>query len=153
MTNFDIMKKIVPLLLKGEEIECIPQKSKLNFIFHVCVYVFFSILLLWYAYNSMFDFNADVLFGLIMFSSALLFMFISSVITYMTNLMVITNQRLICFRYGQATIFKKEDIKSIGHSYQLDRYCIQHILIKAKDADEYTLEYYDSKVICEKLGL
>ena len=153
MIKFDIMKKIVPLLLSGEEIECIPPKNKISFIFQVCVYIFFSILLLWYAYNSIFNFNADVLFGLIMFSSVLLFMFISSVITYMTNLMVITNQRIICFRYGRATIFQREDIKSIGHSYMLDRYCIQHVLIKAKNADEYTIEYYDSKTVSRHLAL
>lgn len=152
MNNFDVMKKIIPLLRKDEEIVSIPPKGKLNFIFHIFIFIFLFIILAWYSYGFVFDFSIDMLFMPFMCLCALLFMSISSIIAFLTNLMVITNQRLICFRYGQMKSFERDNIEKITHSYMEDRYCIQNVLIKTKDSVLYTIEYYDSKTICEILG-
>lgn len=153
MKSVNDLKKVVSILKKDEEVVCIPKKCKFNFIFHMSVFLLFFILWFIFLINVAVTLPLDEFCLFLMFSSILPFVVISSIITYLTNLIVVTNQRLICFRYGKATCFERDEIIKISSHFMLNRMCVRNLVIKAKNTPAYDIEYYDVKTVCEKLAL
>ena len=153
MKNVNDLKKVVSILRKNEEVVCVPEKCKFNFIFHMSVFLLFFIWWLLFLINVAVNLPLDEFYLFLMFSAILPFVVISSIITYLTNLIVITNQRLICFRYGKVTCFERDEITKISSHFMLNRMCVRNLVIRAKNAPVYDIEYYDVKNVCEELGL
>ena len=151
MKNVKILKKVVPLLREKEEITYIVEKSKWELIFRLCVLVLFAILWILFLIDVAINFPLDELMLFLMFSLILPYCAISSIVAYITNAVVITNQRLFCIRYGKVTCFEKEDIDSITR--KTSRTFLSYVRIKAKKFIIYDIEYFSCDEIKEKLSI
>ncbi|MBQ8886542.1 MAG: hypothetical protein IJY61_02445 [Candidatus Gastranaerophilales bacterium] len=153
MKNVEILKKVVPLLRENEEVVYIPEKCKGNFAFHLFFLIFLLIVIEMFFYQNLENSSKDTIMLLLVCLLMFLSMIIVCVVTFKSNFIVITNQRVICSRYFKITIFERDNIQKIHYSYQNDKHCISNVLIEIKDSAPYIIEYFDYKKIKEQLGL
>ena len=74
-------------------------------------------------------------------------------IAYMYSGIVITNQRVICINFGKVDCIEKEDIVFISNRLKESGKETYAVYIMTKDNKWYAVDFYDYKVIKEKLGL
>ena len=115
MNNERLLKKLIPLLRKNEELLDIPKKCKWNFVFHFVVQLAFALFAL---VRMMPDYMSDPSYPLIcvVFLITILIMCISF-ISFFFDYIVITNQRLIVLYMTKVVSIKFEKIKAIACEY------------------------------------
>lgn len=158
MKNVDLLKKVAPLLRENEEVVCIPPKCRSQFIhiislFLFCVFIVSPILMYVRTLNGQ---NLSVL--LVCFFSTILPLYTIVIIlffaTYLSSKIVITNQRVICFRFWKNFCIERDDIIQVSECpFNSNERGYKTLLIKTKDNKSYKFEFYDYKQIKEQLGL
>ena len=151
MENVEVLKKVVPLLLEGEEVIDIPKKCKWNFLFHFSWLFAFIICFLRVLIQN--DNLGILLFPFVVLFFVFILIFCSTVSSFLFHRIVITNQRLIVLFLNKTVCIKKEKIKVITCEYFLDRYFVIHTVIKAMGHSSLLIGFYNPSEIAQKLGV
>ena len=153
MNNVRILKRVVPLLREKEEVVCIPEKNKrdLYSCAFLCVFSVSICFLLLFLTITTLPLSESLIPCI--FSFIFLLVFCLMLIFIFNKVVVITNQRLICFCFIKTILLEIENIETVTYDFMQNGLARKTTVIETKDSKSYKIQFYDYKQIKEKLGL